>query len=664
VATHRWNAQWSIRTRLVLLLVVLSIPFMVYLALSTRRQAERERLDAGQRMLSFAHLIAARLDDRVGSIQQVLTVLSRSAGSRHGDTDSNNRLLRELAERMPPEINTVSVWTVDGWNIGALDPKGRLQDINISKRDFFVEASKHREMVIEGPIPAASNGELVALLAMSIRHGGPMEGVVVVSIRLKSLQALLASASVLPEGTVVTITDAGGVVISRSLDPERWIGRNLLVTGEGGLAGSLLRRDGVRDGPSAEGIERIAGFTMATKVPWLVYAGVPVDVAMAPVRARIGEGIALGGVMLLIGLALAAWVAEGISSPLRRLSEQAAAFERGDLAHRSHVDEGGEIGRLASTLDRATEALQQRTAALQTSEERLSLALDGSNLALFDWDIARDRLYHSAQAAGMRGYAAEELAQPSAALRRQVHPDDHAPMRSAIRQAITGNDGRYNAEFRACTAAGGWIWLRARGRVVERDARGRALRLAGTYVDVTERRSIEERLRFLAEYDLLTGLPNRGRFMDRLTKALGRARASGQPMALLFLDIDHFKAVNDTLGHEAGDGLLKAFAQTLQACMRPSDTVARLGGDEFTMLLESLSDAGEAKAMARMLLTAARREVAAHGRSVQVSTSIGIAMVAAGEQDAASVLRRADAALYEAKRAGRDCYACDAGACG
>jgi diguanylate cyclase (GGDEF)-like protein/PAS domain S-box-containing protein len=664
VATTRWSAQWSIRTRLVLLLVVLSIPFMGYLALSTRRQAEHERIDAGQRMLSFAHLIAAKLDDRVGSIQELLTVLSRSVGSTHGDAARNNTLLRELAERLPPEINTVSVWTADGWNIGALDSQARLQDINIAKRSFFVEASKHSDMVIEGPIPAASNGELVALLAMSIRHEGRPEGVVVISIRLKSLQPLLAPASVLPAGTVVTVTDAGGVVISRSIEPEKWIGRNLLATGEGGLAESLKRHDGVRDGPSAEGIDRIAGFTMATKVPWLVYAGVPVEVAMAPVRVRLAEGIALGCVMLLAGLALAAWVAEGISSPLRRLSEHAAAFERGDLDHRSRIDQGGEIGRLASTLNRATDALLQRTAALQTSQERLSLALDGSNLALFDWDIARDRLHHSAQAAGMRGYPAEEVTAATAVLQQQVHPEDRASMVACIRQAIAGRGGQYNAEFRTCTAAGEWMWLRARGRVVERDDRGRATRLAGTYVDVTERRSIEARLRYLAEFDLLTGLPNRGRFMERLNQGLLRALHSGQPMALLFLDIDHFKTVNDTLGHEAGDSLLKAFAQTLQSCVQASDTVARLGGDEFTILLEGLSKADDAKAVAWMLLARSRRQVAAHGRSVPVSTSIGIAMVAAGEQDAASVLRRADGALYEAKRAGRDRYACDGGVCG
>ncbi len=128
-------------------------------------------------------------------------------------------------------------------------------------------------------------------------------------------------------------------------------------------------------------------------------------------------------------------------------------------------------------------------------------------------------------------------------------------------------------------------------------------------------------------------------------------------MALLFLDIDHFKTVNDTLGHAAGDELLTAFARTLQSSVRTSDTVARLGGDEFTVILEGLGSLDDAKAMAQTLVNRVRGIESAGGRVATVSTSIGIAMLAATKTDAATLLRRADTALYEAKRSGRDRYA-------
>jgi diguanylate cyclase (GGDEF)-like protein/PAS domain S-box-containing protein len=306
------------------------------------------------------------------------------------------------------------------------------------------------------------------------------------------------------------------------------------------------------------------------------------------------------------------------------------------------------------TESREAEALRAR------SEERLSLALEGSNLALFDWDIALDRVYHGPQAAAMRGFPAHEITTDPATLRRGVHPDDQDLMMARIRAAVIGEVDVYDAEFRASTQSGGWLWLRAKGRVVQRDAGGRALRLAGTYVDITQRKAFEERLRHLAEFDVLTGLPNRALFLDRLNQAIARAIRSSKSMALLFLDIDHFKIVNDTLGHEAGDELLAAFARTLQSSVRTSDTVARLGGDEFTIILEGLSGLDDAKAMAQTLVAKVRNVQTAEGRLAAVSTSIGIAMFAEARGDAATLLRRADSALYEAKRLGRDRYACEA----
>jgi diguanylate cyclase (GGDEF)-like protein len=133
-----------------------------------------------------------------------------------------------------------------------------------------------------------------------------------------------------------------------------------------------------------------------------------------------------------------------------------------------------------------------------------------------------------------------------------------------------------------------------------------------------------------------------------------RAMRGGRPMALLFLDIDHFKRINDTLGHEAGDQLLKVFAQRLAAAVRKSDTVARLAGDEFTVILEELHDAADAQALAGKLVAAVREPLVLAGRTVQVTTSLGLAMCQPEEADGAALLRRADAALYEAKRRGRD----------
>ena len=189
------------------------------------------------------------------------------------------------------------------------------------------------------------------------------------------------------------------------------------------------------------------------------------------------------------------------------------------------------------------------------------------------------------------------------------------------------------------------------------DAEGRALRLVGTDADITRRKEAETELRHRAEFDLLTGLPNRALFNDRIAHAMERAERYGTTLALLFVDIDHFKVVNDTHGHEAGDELLKIAAARLRGVVRTSDMVARLAGDEFTVILEGLGSIADAQAVAAKLVEALRAPMRIAGAPLVVSTSVGLAMFEPGERDPATLLRRADEALYEAKRRGRDRYA-------
>jgi diguanylate cyclase (GGDEF)-like protein/PAS domain S-box-containing protein len=294
---------------------------------------------------------------------------------------------------------------------------------------------------------------------------------------------------------------------------------------------------------------------------------------------------------------------------------------------------------------------------LAMSEERLSLALESSGLALFDWNIAAGTLYHSAQAAAMCGNPPEEVTAPTAELQAFINPVDLPGMLAQMKAAVTGAVPVYLAEYRLRRGVDDWLWIRARGRVVQRDAAGRALRLAGTYTDIHDAKIAEGRLRRLAEFDTLTGLPNRALFTDRLRQGMARA-ARGKPMALLFLDIDRFKSINDTYGHEAGDKLLRIFAGRMQGVVRQSDTVARLAGDEFTIILEQLGGPGDARTIARKLVEALRQPVAIAGRVLEVTASIGVAMCAPGASDDVALLRRADEALYEAKRRGRDRFHC------
>ena len=184
--------------------------------------------------------------------------------------------------------------------------------------------------------------------------------------------------------------------------------------------------------------------------------------------------------------------------------------------------------------------------------------------------------------------------------------------------------------------------------------------IPGFYVmvmDITALKRAEEKLARLALFDALTGLPNRHQFNDRLAGALERSAAAQAPVALMFLDVDHFKRINDSLGHAAGDDVLKEFARRLHDAVRDPDGVARLAGDEFVAILEGLVDAADAATVADKVVAAMRPAFTANGQSVSTSASIGIAFVAQGAVAPRELLEIADAALYEAKAAGRGVWA-------
>jgi len=181
--------------------------------------------------------------------------------------------------------------------------------------------------------------------------------------------------------------------------------------------------------------------------------------------------------------------------------------------------------------------------------------------------------------------------------------------------------------------------------------------------DITDRLRVEQELREsrsrlyrLAHHDPLTGLPNRLLFRDRLERAIVKARRNGGRVAILFLDLDHFKEINDTLGHDVGDALLVEVARRLQGQCRESDTVARLGGDEFVFILDEIRDRGSVRVVADKIVAAMRRPVQAEGHEIQVGTSMGIALYPDDSDNMDEVIRCADLALYRAKKDGRGLY--------
>ncbi|ABG05697.1 diguanylate cyclase/phosphodiesterase with PAS/PAC and GAF sensor(s) [Rubrobacter xylanophilus DSM 9941] len=269
-------------------------------------------------------------------------------------------------------------------------------------------------------------------------------------------------------------------------------------------------------------------------------------------------------------------------------------------------------------------------------------------------DETSSNVYSSPQTEKIFGYSPQEWASDPEMFPRVLHPADRESVLAAHARANARGEP-LELEYRLIARDGRVVWVRD-SSIVLRDAEGNPRWRQGLMVDITEQKNLEARLVHLAFHDPLTGLPNRALFMDRLEHALARAGRSGDVLAVLFIDLDNFKFVNDSLGHEAGDRLLALVARRLSGATRPGDTVARLGGDEFTVLLEGIADGGEAARVAGRVAEVLREPFRVAGRELFVSASVGISVSTAGSGSVEELMRGADLAMYEAKREGKDRY--------
>lgn len=290
---------------------------------------------------------------------------------------------------------------------------------------------------------------------------------------------------------------------------------------------------------------------------------------------------------------------------------------------------------------------------LKESEARYALAVRAANDGLWDWNLQTDQVYYSERWLEMMGLESSEADGTPGVWLGRVHPEDVDGLRDALDLHIAGRTEQVQHESRMLHRDGEYRWVLTRG-VAERDDEGRPFRLAGSQSDITERKSAESKLVHDALYDPLTGLPNRALFMDLLGRAIRRHRRRPDAgFAVLFLDLDRFKLINDSLGHLVGDQLLVGFAERLKECLRLGDTVARMGGDEFTVLLEETVEVGEATAIAERIQESLARPFVLDGSEVFTSASIGVAMSSRSYESPEDILRDADTAMYRAKAMGK-----------
>jgi len=366
---------------------------------------------------------------------------------------------------------------------------------------------------------------------------------------------------------------------------------------------------------------------------------------------------AVGFVVLLI---------KGLTEPLNRAVTLAESIAAGDFGDEKSIDTGRDIGGLLASLAAMRNGLRTAFRDLATNEFRLANAQHIAGIGDWERDLVSGSLTRSEEVYRIFGRKPGELSATSAIPLEIVHPEDKQLVDEFINAAQHRGKG-FNVDFRIILPDGSTRYLHGQGEVLQ-DPEGRVIRLAGTVQDISARKLAEKQIEYLALHDGLTGLPNPRFFRDEVTKAVSGAVRLETMLATLFLDLDRFKNVNDSLGHGIGDLLLKEVAERVTHCLRKGDAVsrepegsqenvlARQGGDEFTVLLTTLRHAEDAARVAQRILDALASPFRIEGHEIFTSASIGIAVFPDDGRDVETLLKNADTAMYTAKEEGRKNY--------
>ncbi|GAB3550103.1 hypothetical protein GCM10027343_32750 [Noviherbaspirillum agri] len=493
------------------------------------------------------------------------------------------------------------------------DPKAK--PIDLSDRDHIrihrLSGGADRLFISEPILGRVSNKWSVQFTRPLHSPSGEFDGVIVVSVSPSYFSRFYQQIDLGPDAAIAVVR-SGGIILSRSPQlPEGNATGRILSGPQFEKANSLLTGH-YRRASEMDGVERLYAWRTLPRYGLVVVVGKSMDTALA----------------------------------------------RFHMQKRMYVLGGAGISALLIILGYiAVYAARQRAkalAALKESEARWNFALEGSGDGVWDWDLHNNIVHLSKRGREVLHRDEEFLPGTVEALQQLVHPDDFPLVRAALRAHLDGKTPSYIIEHRTQGSDGSWRWILARGMVVKRDKKGHPQRVVGTYSDISERKEREELIRHLAQHDPLTDLPNRALYNDRLRQALLKARRENGSLAVIYFDLDKFKPVNDTYGHEVGDLLLKAVASRVRGCLRESDTVARVGGDEFVVLLPSITVEADAVTVADNILRQLNTPFDIDGHTLNISGSLGIATYPSDGQDEASLTRCADRAMYQAKQAGRN----------
>jgi diguanylate cyclase (GGDEF)-like protein/PAS domain S-box-containing protein len=626
---------------------------ILYLIVEQRQAILRETEESAQRLVRLA---AAQHEAIVEGAEQLLTGLGRLSAVHRGDATACHAFLAELLPQYPRYAN-----------LGVLHRDGRLLcsalpfagQVDASRSNYFRRALETRQFAIgDYQVDHITRRPALYFGYPVSDSRGTVQAVVFGALKLSWLDDIVQE-TLLPPGSLLVVFDQRGTILARKPKDPALIGHTIPESVVATLSNEQGR--GAARATGVDGVERLYVFgalrTPAKAGRLYVSVGLPEDAFLVEVsRGQRRTLIALLVTSLLV--VSAAWFGGEwlLARRLRQLAHTAERFGKGDLQARTGLAYGqDELGVLTRTLDDMAAALETRTRELEQNRFFLEKAQEVAHIGSWISEPnANGRLTWSSETHRIFGFAEHEFDRRVATFFRCVHPDDLERVQEASRAALAG-EKPYRVDHRIVRPDGSVCWVHQRAEVL-RDAAGAPVSMVGVVQDISRRMEREARIQHLAYYDPLTGLPNRALLHDRLQQAVAEADRHQRQVGVMLLDLDRFKDINDSLGHDAGDQLLKSVSERLAGAVRKGDTVARLGGDEFVVILPDLVHTDDAARVAHKVMEAFARPFHLLSRELYVGTSVGITIYPHDDRSVPNLMRNADIAMYRAKEAGRNAY--------
>jgi diguanylate cyclase (GGDEF)-like protein/PAS domain S-box-containing protein len=640
----------SIRAQLLLLTLTIALPFVGILSLFLIHDLSHLQNEAYEKVRVLAYRSAMDIAKRLQASQATLGRIANRPQIKALDPSRCDPLLTEFIQ-LSPEFTTMALRDLDGKAICSFlsHPPPAKQ---LGQFAWFTEAKQKQRFTLGDANIGSSSGRWIAVLAYPVvSPQNTFSGLLVLPLDLLKFSADIFQSS--PRQAIVNVIDKNNIIALRSGDAAAFIGKPALK--QIGLK-APAQAQGFIVLNGSDGIARLNAFVTIPGTEWRVFAGIPETEVFAEYTQSLWRSLILGFSSLLLALLLAWRMSMLIIQPIKKLANTAAKVAEGDTHTRACTDGPLEIKAVAVQFNEMLDAWQHSEAVRNDAALHTQTILDNMVDAVITINTRGEVESFNLAASAIFGYSSAEMLGQNISL---LMPEPHRSHHDAYLQNYQASEARIIGMPRELEG------LRKNGALfpmslsVSKIALAERTTFIGLVRDITQHRENEQEIRRLAFYDPLTGLANRRLLADRLKQAMITSARSSQHGALMFLDLDHFKQLNDNLGHDLGDILLQQVAARLQDCVREGDSVARLGGDEFVVLLEALStNAHEAvtqtEVIASKILETLGLPYPLNEHIYSSTPSIGIVLFLEEQESMEELLKKADVAMYQAKSAGRN----------